>query len=966
MRAERWQRAKPLLEQAIALDLPERSTFLDRMCEGDPELRDEMESLISCHEQIGTTFLNTPAANFKAVLTDTPPRTGRKIGAYQLVEEIGHGGMGEVYRAVRADGQYTKDVAIKLVRSGFEGGSLSERFRNERQILASLDHPNIARLLDGGTTEDGVPYLVMDLIHGAPIDQYCDEHSLAVSERLQLFRQICDAVRYAHQRLVIHRDIKPGNILVSDDGVPKLLDFGIAKLLEPSANTGATVAGVMTPEYASPEQIRGEPITTATDLYSLGVVLYRLLTGRSPYTSDTSTPHGLARAICDEDPLKPSTAIVDPSAEASLSACFISSKREDSPAKLRKRLRGDLDNIVLRALHKEALLRYASVEKLSDDLQRHLDGLPVAARQDFWTCRAERFAKRHKLGLAATALILIALLAGGIATLREARIAAAHEQRAEKRFNDVRKLANSLIFEVHDSIQDLPGTTPARKLIMQRALEYLDSLAQESADDASLQRELADAYVRIGSVQGGPYGSNLGDPGLALKSYQQALSIQQTLLAAGTNELSDSVRLAETLRLLSNVLSSDGDTSGALQHSRRAVRILEPLLSDHADDPRLLTELIRDYSTVADTLASSLSVSTQLDVASALPVRQRQLAAAEQLTRLQPDRTEAERMLAGAQSAVGDTLLLTGQRKDALDHYLRAQQIFEKLETGSPSTKALLDLHDSYYRLSPVLLANRQINQALASSRKALDIAQKLSSADEQNTLASLLMAANYSSIADIDSRLGRRRAAYESITKAMNVDAELGKKHYGAKEFKVMRCERLRTGGDVAYRFGDYSQALRYYGEDTDLLLPLAKQNPATGAFRLLLAVAYNGTAAVQIKLHQFSAAATTYQRALRVLAPDLTSKSVSGDVLYAIATSYAGLGDVERSFAKRAVHNQKQQMDHLRQAYSWYELSLKTWRQLKEPGLVSPSGYNCTPFWVVTARQTEVAAKLHPAKQY
>jgi serine/threonine protein kinase len=308
-RRDRWQRVKQVLDQALALD-SERSAFLDGACDGDSDLRREVESLLSAHEQAGTEFLKNPAIDLGVDFPPVPTRVGRRIGSYDILEEIGHGGMGEVYRAGRADGQYKKEVAIKLVRGGYDTASVLERFRHERQILASLDHPNIARLLDGGTTEEGVPYLVMELIEGTPIDRYCDAQGLSVTDRLKLFLQVCSAVQYAHQRLVIHRDIKPGNILVTKDGVPKLLDFGIAKILDPAASSETTVAGPMTPEYASPEQIRGEPITTATDLYSLGVVLYQLLTGRSPYPKSTQGPHELARAICEWEPERPSTAIL--------------------------------------------------------------------------------------------------------------------------------------------------------------------------------------------------------------------------------------------------------------------------------------------------------------------------------------------------------------------------------------------------------------------------------------------------------------------------------------------------------------------------------------------------------------------------------------------------------------------------------------------------------------------------------
>ena len=312
MNPERWKRVREVFDQAIVVPEGDRAAFLDSVCSGDIELRQEVESLLRSHQEAGSIFLEKPAADLKAALADAAEhgsRAGRRVGVYRLIEQIGEGGMGEVYRAERADGMYDKQVAIKFVRVGFDTKAVLERFRHERQVLASLDHPNIARLLDGGTTEEGIPYLVMELIEGIPFDQYCEIHKLNVTERLKLFLQVCSAVQYAHQHLVIHRDIKPGNILVTKEGVPKLLDFGIAKILDPATGSQATAINPMTPEYASPEQVRGEPITTSTDVYSLGVVLYQLLTGRSPYPQSTHVPHEYARAICEYEPERPSIAV---------------------------------------------------------------------------------------------------------------------------------------------------------------------------------------------------------------------------------------------------------------------------------------------------------------------------------------------------------------------------------------------------------------------------------------------------------------------------------------------------------------------------------------------------------------------------------------------------------------------------------------------------------------------------------
>ncbi|HKW18470.1 MAG TPA: serine/threonine-protein kinase [Terriglobales bacterium] len=309
MKTERWHIVREALDHAIGLSGDERSEYLDGQCADDAELRSEVESLLRSHEQAGLKFLNSPAVDLRSLVGSNSSSSyiGRRIGVYKIVEEIGHGGMGEVYRASRIDGQYEKEVAIKLVRVGLDSPFLVQRFLHERQILASLDHLNIARLYDGGTTEDDIPYLVMELVEGRPIDQYCDEHGLDTAARLELFLQVCAAVQYAHQRLVIHRDIKPSNILVTEDGIPKLLDFGIAKMLDSSPTAETTLLRPMTPEYASPEQIRGDAITTATDIYSLGVVLYELLAGRSPYPEETRTPLEFARVICEIEPVRPSS-----------------------------------------------------------------------------------------------------------------------------------------------------------------------------------------------------------------------------------------------------------------------------------------------------------------------------------------------------------------------------------------------------------------------------------------------------------------------------------------------------------------------------------------------------------------------------------------------------------------------------------------------------------------------------------
>jgi serine/threonine protein kinase/tetratricopeptide (TPR) repeat protein len=467
MTPDNWNRVKVLFEAALTLEPSERAAFLGQSCP-EVDLRQQVEKLLSNYQEAGR-FLSDPGLNPRiptprqmaeagapaesagmetgygvGVATETSVEVedgmvGRRIGAYKLVRRVGQGGMAAVYQAERADGEFQQKVAVKLVWPGMDKEEILGRFRRERQTLAGLDHANIVKLLDGGSTAEGLPYLVMDYVEGSPIDDYCERFRLCVEERLRLFTKVCDAVEYAHQKRVIHRDLKPSNILVTAEGVPKLLDFGIAKVLEPTARTLSvtqTSTRCMTPAYASPEQVRGGPTTTATDVYSLGVVLYELLTGHRPYRLKEHTPAEIERAICEEVPEPPSTAVsrvehhhpLPPSSgrrgdRADRSASLSSKSttilldsvveprtRED----LRRRLIGDLDNIALRALEKEPQRRYQSPQELARDIERHLSRLPITARPPSRTYRATRFVQRHKTDVS-TVVVGVLVLASAAA-----------------------------------------------------------------------------------------------------------------------------------------------------------------------------------------------------------------------------------------------------------------------------------------------------------------------------------------------------------------------------------------------------------------------------------------------------------------------------------------------------------------------------------------------------------------------
>ena len=450
MESERWRRIEALFHAALEREVDERGDYLDDSCGPDDELRDEIAALLDAGG--GPNDLTRPSSE-ETVGRLTGRRsdrdwTGQCIGAWRVIRRLASGGMGTVYLATRADEEYEQRVALKVLKRGTDTDDVLERFRRERQTLARLDHPGIARLLDGGATEDGLPYLVMEYVDGVPIDDYCDAQRLSTLDRLRLFRLTCAAVHYAHQNLVVHRDIKPSNILVDQDGRPKLLDFGIAKSIgtDPRGRLALTRTGarVMTPEYASPEQVRGENVTTATDVYSLAVVLYRILTGHRPYDLPTALAHELERVICEEQPEKPSAVIrrtrdeVQPDGSTRrLTPEVVCATREPRPEVLRRRLAGDLDTIVLMGMHKAPARRYASVGELSQDIGRFLEERPVVARKDTWGYRAARFMRRNKVLVSVTALLVLNLIGGIVGTSWLAQVAG-------RRLEQVLRLSDAL------------------------------------------------------------------------------------------------------------------------------------------------------------------------------------------------------------------------------------------------------------------------------------------------------------------------------------------------------------------------------------------------------------------------------------------------------------------------------------------------------------------------------------------
>jgi tetratricopeptide (TPR) repeat protein len=556
MTPEQWQKIEELFAQAIELAPAAQERFLANL---DPPTAAELRQLLQSDalpseaiaDAIGAVATTSARANQPG-----PTWSGRRIGAYTIDREIGRGGMGAVFEAHRADDQFQKRVALKVALRAPFSESFRSRFHHERQILAGLEHPNIARLLDGGETEEGLPFFAMEFVEGIPIHRYCEEHKLSVRDRLQLFLAVCDAAEYAHQSLIVHRDIKPANVLVSNTGIPKLLDFGIAKLLdEAEAQGGQTQTGLapVTPDYCSPEQLRNQKITTRTDVYLLGLLLYELLTGERAQQADTSSPMALEQSICEREPPIASTRA-----------------RDRNDIALSRILEGDLDTIIATATRKEPDQRFPNVSAFVRDIKLYLEGRPITSRPAGTLYRIAKYIRRNRLAVAAAAAFVI-VLGGGIAsTLYQA-------QRAARRFDQVRGIAKSLMFDVHDAIGSLPGSVPAQRIVVETALRYLDALASEASGDPKLLSEIAGGYVRIGGIQGADLIASEGNRTAAMESFQKAEKLLIPILKTESGDDEMAGALADARSSEAELLSRIGKSAEARKLLEEADRVLTPL-----------------------------------------------------------------------------------------------------------------------------------------------------------------------------------------------------------------------------------------------------------------------------------------------------------------------------------------------------------------------------------------------------
>ena len=561
----------------------------------------------------------------------------------------------------------------------------------------------------------------MELVEGRPITEYCAAHGLGTRARLRMVRAVCDAVQYAHRNLIVHRDLKPGNILVGEDGRPKLLDFGIAKLLaagvDPDLAPTATMLPMMTPEYASPEQVRGEAVTTSSDIYSLGVVLYELLTGKRPYAVKTDSLEGIVRAVCESVPPMPSTVVGrGDGATAATGRCPASCAATSTPSSSRRCARN----------RRAATWRS---QDLSEDIRRHLEGLPVLARADTLGYRVSKYARRHKGAVAAAILVAASLVGGIAATTRQARIAEANRRRAERRFEDVRKLANSFLFEFHDAIQDLPGATPAREMVVRRGLEYLDSLAAEAQGNPSLQLELASAYEKVGDLQGALGTANLGQTPAAHRSYARALELREAVAAAGPSTLEAQRALAMSRKKLASMRMAEGDWDGATQLFEQVRSLYVALAAERPDD----------FVAQVDAAGSQVNLGIGWGMSGrrheGLEACEQGLAAVQKLSASAPADTQLRGKIGIGLIWVGNiAAMIPEKRERGVEAFREASVLYAELAAAQPDNAFWrLKLGDSHIGAAIGLAQLERWDQALASARRAEQIYSGLETADPKS-----------------------------------------------------------------------------------------------------------------------------------------------------------------------------------------------------------------------------------------
>lgn len=685
MDSQQWGKVRELVERAMELPEAERAAFLNDEVDDEQVLRDA-ERLLRYDRQASALFSVTSTMVWKAA--EGEKLAGTRVGPYRVIEELGRGGMGVVYLGQRDDGVYQQQVAVKVLQEGVFTRALVARFLQERQILARLTHPGIARLLDGGVLEDGRPYFVLEYVDGVPIDQFCDEAGLDVGARLRLFLRVAEAVQAAHQQLVLHLDLKPANILITPDGTPRLLDFGIARILseaDRSVERSEPTTRLLTPRYASPEQASAGPLGVGSDVFSLATLLYRLLTGRLPYPIENLAPLEAARMISETPPMLPSAA---------------------APPGLRSQLAGDLDVILLQALRKEPERRYPTVSAFAADIERHLASKPVRAHADSVGYRVSKFVRRNRAAVFAASLSVLILVGSGAAIVRSAvrarraeRVAVEESAVAQRRLQDVRGIAHSYIFELDPQLEQIPGTVAVRGVVLRNGLKYLEAMSRENVDqDEDLLRELGLGYLRVGEVQADPAMPSLNDRKAAWDSMTKGLALQRKLLAKHPGDLKQISMVARQLFSMEYLALTDGDIQKSYDYGKQSWATVQPLLQAGPGAPRFL-HLNTDAWSMANLYAGNGELWNFADPASAVPWLDRMHDIVARFAAANPANAQSESVTAAYQREAlsrAQVMEQLGRGDDARALYESALALAESQHAAIEDKQSLLIIRADY------------------------------------------------------------------------------------------------------------------------------------------------------------------------------------------------------------------------------------------------------------------------------
>jgi non-specific serine/threonine protein kinase/serine/threonine-protein kinase len=860
MNSADFQKVKDVFAEVLELSFDDRESFLLEKCADDAHLLAEVKSLLEAHDET-EKFIDQNALDLDSQFSSSVIHyDGTQFGNYKIICEIGRGGMGAVFLAERSDGEFEQKVALKIIRQSFAGAELERHFRRERQILASLNHPNIAKLLDGGVSAYGELFLAMEYIEGEPFLDYVESRNLKIKERLELFLKVCRAVSYAHQNLIVHRDIKPGNILVGKDGEPKLLDFGLAKVLDENLAFDAarteTAIRAFTPAYASPEQICGKSASTASDVYSLGVLLYELLTGDKPFHYEGKSIEEIIRTASETEPSFPSRAVNSSNSQSAISV---------------SQLKGDLDTIILSALRKEPERRYKSVEAFAGDIERHLRGLPIAARPNTVSYRAAKFFERNKIAVAATAFVILALISGLAVALWQASVARAERDRAEKRFGEVRQLSNALLNDIAPKIERLEGSTEARQAVVVQSLKYLDSLAGESADDLTLQAELAAAYEKVGVLQGDSRKPSLSDFRGSIASLEKAEKIRRHLLETNPNDDENRRLLAENLRLLGIRRMYQNDVESGIKDGKEAVSIYENLVAENPASLELQTALLE---TRIEDAAGYVDL---VRFAEAIPLLKQSQGEIEALQKANSGNAEIERILAKCLAYLGVSLSWESRQQEAEAAMTRSVGIAESLAARFPNdTNFRQDLW-RIYQVAAVIYEEIDDARAFELCEKARKIVEQIIAVDPANVQARHNLALTFSRLGVSASNLGKIDEALAYLERGGTILSDLQARDPLNRGYDAdLTSLQTRIGG-AKYKRRDLAGALEAYGKSRASLEKQIEGDPANTRGLRNLALSYRDlgwvhgdyikTTTGQARQYHLEAAMENNQRALDTL---------------------------------------------------------------------------------------------------